>query len=63
MQIDMAVEEPNTGIVCFEADDNVAVGGYYITVSLERYAGQRALVAVPGSGTTSDDLEDVTLML
>jgi hypothetical protein len=59
----MAVEEPNTGIVCLEADDNVAVGGYYITISLERYAGKGALVTIPGSGTTSDNLEDVTLML
>ena len=61
MQVDMAVEQPNTGIVGFEADDEIAICSDYCNIALRRNARKRAFDAIPRSRTFGDNLEDVAL--
>ena len=55
------MEEPYTGVIGLEAKHKVAISWDYSTVALLRYGGQRALIAVPGPGSSSNDLEDMAM--
>jgi hypothetical protein len=43
----MAMKEPNSWVVGFEAKNDKSVGGYYFDVALGWYAGEGAFITVP----------------
>jgi hypothetical protein len=40
MQINVAVKEPNPGIVCFESNDDKPIGGDNYNVAFRWYVGE-----------------------
>lgn len=57
------MEEPHAGIVSLEPQDNVAICRHYGDIAFRWNNWKRIFVAVPGSGTSGDDLENMTLLM
>jgi hypothetical protein len=61
MQVDMAVEQPNTHVVGFEADDEIAICSDHCNIALRRNARKGAFDAIPRSRAFGNNLEDMAL--
>lgn len=63
MKVDVTMEEPYARVISLESDYDEAIGGNYKAIALQRNAGQRTFVTVPGIGAARDNLEDMILEL
>jgi hypothetical protein len=58
----MAMKQPDTRVVGFEANNEVAIGGDYCNVALRGNVRKRAFDAIPRPRTFGDDLKDMALL-